>query len=193
MTRLRHVLSAAALLPALAGAALALPAVRQLAVQQLTGPPVVAELAAPEPVAVTANSGVGWGVSIWPAQPEKARTAVRAPAAPPRPTPPQVPWDTSSGSTSTLTPYTPPPLVLGPVQHLVQTVAEGGTVTLPPGPPGIGHPHLLCAGPTTPLANYVLDGSDPARQVVRRYDYSGRFDVYYRYVSDPYLQTQPCS
>ncbi len=193
MVRLRHVLSAAALLPALAGAALALPAVRQLAVEQLIGPPPVAVLASPEPVAAVKNSGVGWGVSIWPAQPTKPRSAPRAPAPPPPPPPPPLPWDTSSDSTSTLTPYQTPPLVLGPIIHLVQTVPEGGSVVIPPGPPGSGHPHILCAGPTTPLANYALDSGSPGAPRVRRYDFSGAFDFYYRYVSDSYLQTQPCS
>ncbi len=192
MARPWHVLSAAALLPALAAAALALPAVRQLAVEQLSGPPPVAALAAPEPVAAVANSGVGWGVSIWPAPPQ-ARVAPRAPGPPPRPTPPPLPWGTSSGSTSTLIPWKTPPLVLGPVRHLVQTVAEGGSVVIPPDPAGVGHPHVLCAGPTTPLTDYQIDSSDPARTTVHRYDYSGVFDFYYRYVSDSYLQTQPCS
>src|SRR5438067_1493619 len=53
--------------------------------------------------------------------------------------------------------------------------------------------HLLCTGPTTPLATYHLDSSDPAATVVYRQDYSGVFDFYYRYVSDSYVQTQPCS
>jgi hypothetical protein len=193
MARVRHVLSAAALLPALAGAALALPAVRQLAVEQLDRPAPIATSADLEPVAVTANSGVGWGVSVWPAQPTRPRVAPRAPAAPPRPTPPPRPWEVPGADGSTLVPYTAPPLVLGPVVHVVQRLAEGGHVVLPPAPAGLRLAHLLCTGPTTPLATYHLDSSDPAATVVYRQDYSGVFDFYYRYVSYSYVPTQPCS
>lgn len=80
-----------------------------------------------------------------------------------------------------------PGTALSGVLHYVGTGSPG--VVLPAGP---GEPHILCAGPTNPLAAYALDTSN-GQYVVYRYDGATRMDFYYRYVHGYYRPTGRCS
>lgn len=193
----RVALGTAALLPLLVGAAV-LAAAGGLPLA--AGPPA----ASTATTDVASTTSTGWGVSVWPPRPGLPLTqtdptrsgtapavSVPVPAAPARPARPDLPGTLSlSVQRAPTTLYWPvPPITLGPVQRLTLTVGEGQGAPLPA---GTGLPHLLCPGPTTPRAAYVIDSSS-GTPLVRRVDLSGRIDVYYRYVSRSYRQTQPCA
>jgi hypothetical protein len=80
-----------------------------------------------------------------------------------------------------------PGTALTGVLHYVGTGSPG--VVLPAGP---GEPHILCAGPTNPLAAYALDTSN-GQYVVYRYDGGTNMDFYYRFVHGYYQPTSRCS
>lgn len=180
--------------PLLAGALLAVPAVREEALTRLAHPVVlpVPPSAAPQglPPLVDAGARTGWQTRVWPPPADPADSIHRsvvppAPGPPERPRPPRPPWLQRPPAAA---PATARPVQLGPVQRLRRTVAEGGSVPLPA---GSGVPHVLCAGPTTPRAQYWIDTTGGG-YAVRRYDLSGEFDLYYRYASDPYVQRAAC-
>ena len=177
--------------PLLAGALLAVPAVREEALTRLAHPVLlpVPPPAEPQglPPLVDAPASSGWQTQVWPPPADRGHRSVvpLAPGPPERPRPPRPPWLQRPPAAA---PATERPQQLGPVQRLRRTTAEGGSVPLPA---GAGVPHVLCAGPTTPRAQYWVDTTGGG-YAVRRYDLSGEFDLYYRYASQPYVQREAC-
>ena len=106
------------------------------------------------------------------------------------PPPPEAPWAASSPAVADREPAALPPVELGPVQRLRESVAAGEGVLLPA---GAGVAHLLCSGPDAPRATYQLDDSGGAGTTVHRVDGSGTYDLYYRRASRSYRQTEPCA
>lgn len=197
-------LAGALVLPALALPLLAVPGVRAAVLDAGSGWVQADDLhqVAVQQPGTGRRATRGWGTIVSGGSPatvssgtigrQRTAPAERLPprAAPlPPPPPPTAPWATAPAAAGRAE-VVEPPVTLGPVQRLTRTVPAGQGVPLPA---GTGLAHVLCSGPGAPGATYWLDDSSGTGTMVHRADGSGTYDLWFRWASSSYRQTEPCA